>query len=135
MRFGVEVDSVELAGRHTVATAEASVRTSLFTGEQGVGEGAGECGVVERLHGRVLAGAVAAHHGDLRFMLDGTQVHDFGNLGGIAARTISHIEVIVLHNSLSHGTTAGKSAAAAIGVGQTSLDQINARILFHMEEL
>ena len=72
MRLGVEVDSVELAGGYTVTSAEASEWTSLFAGEQGVGEGAGERGVVERLHRCVFAGAVAAHHGDLRFVLNST---------------------------------------------------------------
>ena len=135
MRFGVEVNGVELAGGHTVAAAETSKRTSLLTGEQSVGEGASERGIIERLHRRMLTGAVTAHGGDLRLMQHAVQVHDFGDLVCVAAGTVGHAEVVVRHNGLGHGATAGETATAAVGIGQTCLHQIDARVLLHMEEL
>ena len=71
---------------------------------------------------------------NLRLVRDGAQVHDLGDLVRVTAGTVGHVEVVVLHDGLGHGAATGESATAAVGVRQTRLHQIDARILLHMEE-
>ncbi len=91
------------------------------------------------LGGRVLATAVATHHGDLGLEGASGQTQHGSHFVHVGARAGQAVDVAffggLFHTSLGQGTAASEAAAAAVGARQTSLRFINQRVLFHLEPL
>lgn len=137
-RFGVDVESVELASLGAVAEAEAAERAAAFASVEAVGEGAILKTIEMVLGGGVATGAVATDDGDLgSASLSGAAQESSDLLGDLVAAsgTFKTIHVSLFHKSLGHSTATSLTAAAAVGAWENVTHLIDEGILFDLKLL
>lgn len=136
--LGVDLYGSERTGTLTVPSSQAAETATCVTRIKRADDAAGDRAVVLIDTHSVLTCAVAPYHGHHRSLLLGLHTHRGRHLlhDGIAANgTELAVKRAGLHTCLGKGPAAGKAAASAVGSGHRGLDNIDERVLLHVEFL
>jgi hypothetical protein len=127
-----------MASCNAVAIAEATILTTGVAARCSVSDSAGLGSVVGRSLRTLVVRTAASNDCNHRFLFLGYKSHNGSNLAHssiTACRAVLAIEITALNNGFRQSTATGDSASAAICTRQTSLNLVDARVLFYLEFL
>lgn len=136
--LGIDLYGSEQTGMLTVSSSKATETASGVTGIKRTDDTAGDRAVILIDTHPVLTCAVASYYGYHRCFLLGLHTNSGRYLlhDSIAAHgTELAVKRAGRHTCLGEGPASGKAAASAVGPGHRGLDDIDERVLLHVELL